>query len=496
MKKFKCLRCGATVKKENRNTDRVRCDVCGGVGVINERGFVVPLYESEDAELDDVTLLGNKYTLKKYPKGYKIEGSKLVGFKKRFTKSVEVPDGVTEIGEGVFANAQIDRVVLPASVVKVGAHAFEGSSVSEVVIAGEVKEVGNNAFAGCKNLLSIAFKTGLERVNSQAFAGSGLITVCLPSTLVLLGEGAFKGCESLIHTGLRAVKYIGTSAYEECNSIEEVCLPAGVKTLGESAFANCASLKKVVLPDGLKAIGNSAFYYCCNLLEVRLPADLEILGDGRSKYGVFEECINLHEIELGKSVTEFGRRAFSGCVSLAHVTLPPKLTALPDGVFGYCESIREMDLPPLVTSIGVRAFADSGIKRVSFGKKLKSIGAYAFAMTLLDTVVIPQNTTEFGEGAFMSCLRLRSASVKSAAKELPTYMFANCSALTELALEKHVTSLGESFMANCSSLGTLKLPAALEEVGDGAVYGCERLSLPIKAKLRALNPRVCDKREK
>ena len=109
MKKYRCARCGAKIAKEEVKGGRVRCGVCGCVGAVNAAGIVVTLYEGEDGEIDDVTVLGNKYTLDKHPSAYKIEGTKLVGFRSRFAKDIEVPYGVTEIASGVFAGTKITR---------------------------------------------------------------------------------------------------------------------------------------------------------------------------------------------------------------------------------------------------------------------------------------------------------------------------------------------------------------------------------------------------
>ena len=307
MKKYRCLRCGAAIKKDEEKKGSVRCGVCGSVGLVNERGFVVPLYESEDFEPDDVTVLGHKYTVEKHPSNYKIDGSVLVSFKKRFGGDAFVPDGVTEIADGAFSGAKIDRAVLPSSLTKIGARAFENSAVSEVVAAGKITEIGEGAFRGCKNLLSLAFKTGLKVIGKEAFARSGLITVCLPGTLTHLGEGAFRGCTGLIHTGLRGVGSIGKGAYEGCTAIAEAVLPVGVEVVSESAFKGCTSLVKAVLPEGTREVGGGAFFGCEKLAEVVLPESLVMLGTDGDDGGGFEGCKRMRSETVSRSRTSILR---------------------------------------------------------------------------------------------------------------------------------------------------------------------------------------------
>ena len=73
--------------------------------------------------------------------------------------NVKIPEGVTEIGDGVFRNfISLKSVVIPASVTKVGESAFKGcKSLKSVVIPASVTEIGMSAFLDCKSLTSVEF---------------------------------------------------------------------------------------------------------------------------------------------------------------------------------------------------------------------------------------------------------------------------------------------------------------------------------------------------
>ena len=107
------------------------------------------------------------------------------------------------------------------------------------------------------------------------------------------------------------VTVIGSAAFVDCNSIQEVNIPDGVTELGGSAFRNCSSLQTVNIPDSVTSIGMSAFYGCSSIQEIHIP-------DGVTRIAAysFGGCTSLQEINIPSSVTTIGPDAFSGCDNL------------------------------------------------------------------------------------------------------------------------------------------------------------------------------------
>lgn len=77
-----------------------------------------------------------------------------------------------------------------------------------------------------------------------------------------------------------SVKKIGSFAFENCSSLEEIIISDSVSSIGESAFDRCASLLKIVLPKSLKTTSLRSFYYCQSLTEVHAGG---VLSDGVCK---------------------------------------------------------------------------------------------------------------------------------------------------------------------------------------------------------------------
>ncbi|MFA7126576.1 MAG: leucine-rich repeat domain-containing protein, partial [Bacilli bacterium] len=95
-------------------------------------------------------------------KGLIIQGNTLVGFTPQagFNGTVNIPNGVTSIGNNAFANrTQLTQISIPESVTSIGSNAFLNcSNLEKVVIQreiGGITSLGSNAFLGCSSLETI-----------------------------------------------------------------------------------------------------------------------------------------------------------------------------------------------------------------------------------------------------------------------------------------------------------------------------------------------------
>ena len=68
---------------------------------------------------------------------------------------IQIPEGITEIGSGVFAGDGITEIEIPDTVTKISTYAFTGASLKEVTLPSSVNEVCGGAFAGCEALTAI-----------------------------------------------------------------------------------------------------------------------------------------------------------------------------------------------------------------------------------------------------------------------------------------------------------------------------------------------------
>ncbi len=86
-----------------------------------------------------------------------------------------------------------------------------------------------------------------------------------------------------------SIQVIGSSAFRDLMSLEEVVIAAGVEVIGEYAFSDCNLLKSVVIPEGVRVVGEGLFssWHSWNqtgaaLEDVVLPSTLDIFKDADS----------------------------------------------------------------------------------------------------------------------------------------------------------------------------------------------------------------------
>lgn len=93
------------------------------------------------------------------------------------------------------------------------------------------------------------------------------------------------------------VTSIGENAFENCHNLTDVHWGNSLETIKSQAFLS-SNIDELWLPDSVNDIAYVAFNYCQNLRQVVLPAELEVL-----ELSVFNQCLNLEEIYIGRKTT-------------------------------------------------------------------------------------------------------------------------------------------------------------------------------------------------
>ena len=87
--------------------------------------------------------------------------------------SIEIPAGVSKIGDSVFYNNSIDSVVLPYGVVEIGSYAFADNVLTSVVIPDSVTSIEDYAFYK-NNLTSVVIPDSVTKIGEGAFIGNDI----------------------------------------------------------------------------------------------------------------------------------------------------------------------------------------------------------------------------------------------------------------------------------------------------------------------------------
>jgi len=155
---------------------------------------------------------------------------------------VVIPDTVTEIGFGAFANNNLEKVTLGK-----GLKIIKGG-ISQGIV--EVYELG--AFEGNKNLTEVIIPDAVTEIGARAFKDCGLKRVVFGKMVQTIGESAFRNNQLPAIEFQPAVRYIRRFAFHQ-NQIKNLLLPNGILEIYDEAFTN-NPMESISIPASLATL--------------------------------------------------------------------------------------------------------------------------------------------------------------------------------------------------------------------------------------------------
>ncbi|MCR5666170.1 MAG: leucine-rich repeat protein [Eubacterium sp.] len=434
---------------------------------------------------------------------------------------VEIPQGVTKIGENAFYGMPITSVSVPSSVLEIGPYAFnncqkletvtfaEGSKLSKIdeaafyycyllkniVLPDTVRELGANMFYYCYTLDTINVPEGVTEICDYAFYNtSGLKNVTLPSTLKRIGKNAFGTCGVEQIEVPQGVTTIDDYAFSAC-SLKSFTCPESVETIGAAAFMSNGSMTSITLNEGLKTIGEAAFS-STGLTTLSIPDSVTSVG---ASIAVSDS--SLVSVHIGKNVPDL-ETPFGMDTVLETITVDDDNTMLEVGDDGalYDEDYTRLIAVPYkqseittggsftlkatVKKIEPQVFYNmTALTKVNYedGTKLESIGDHAFYATSIQEIVLPDLVKSVGGHCFANCVSTTKV-VLNHVEEVGSYAFLNTMVQPDFGDSLKV--IGKNAFASDTQyekqLTDVTLPDTVEVIGDGAfmnLYSVQNVSL-------------------
>lgn len=179
--------------------------------------------------------------------------------------SIDIPEGVTSIKDGVFFQCyNLERITLPESVTSIGNQAFSDCvNLAEINIPESVTSIGFEAFDGCTGLSEIQVPGSVQQIRERTFfLCTGLETVRIMNGVTDIAEAAFQGCSALSEIEIPdSVAHIGERAFCGTN-LTRIRIPESVVSIGQEAFSTSGNLNIIVIEGLSTDIGENAFAYC------------------------------------------------------------------------------------------------------------------------------------------------------------------------------------------------------------------------------------------
>ncbi len=206
---------------------------------------------------------GDLFTYRQSKQGNGLAVSGFMGNKKQTIIFQNIHEGkpVIEIGDGVFANEEIEEAIITDGIAFIGKNSFSGcAKLHQAVLPISVKELGDSSLEGCESLKSVNLPEFLERIGNNAFKGSGLRTISIPKSVYWLGNGVFADCKEINNVTIpQNIDKITEGMFEECTFLKKINLHEQLEAIEDRAFFGCSSLDFIVIPDSVKFIGDNAF---------------------------------------------------------------------------------------------------------------------------------------------------------------------------------------------------------------------------------------------
>jgi len=189
---------------------------------------------------------------------------------------------------------------------------------------------------------------------------------------------------------LIAVTFLCTTLFSQSTlGLTFELMPCGT---GYEVSRGTATDYKVIIPElwnelPVRKIADRGFSFFHDMTEIYIPNSVTDLGsEAFSQTGLLE-------IIIPSSITHIPEFLFSECNNLRNVSLPKSVKTIDDWAFFKTSSLAEISLPNSIVSIGVGAFALSGIIGIEIPNSVMSIDDLAFMESKINFITIPMSVT-------------------------------------------------------------------------------------------------------
>lgn len=429
-----------------------------------------------------------------------------------------IPEGVTTIKAGVFANnTALKTVNLSAELTTVEDRAFKGCTALPIIrFRTQITSIGEEAFKGCSALRSVycdavtppsigtdAFANCHASIAAHVTAGNLAayesvtawnaldVTTGQPwneiwytttdnqaismtqentwSSIAGLVANTYADGKGILSFNKDLTELYWSLNFEDNTTLQTISLPASLVTFASYFLKDCKALVSVELPYNLETIPFGTFEGCSALTTISFPNNLLNI-----ETNAFMGCTALASITLPNGLLSLGKDVFRNCTSLASINIPSGLHTLGSGAFNGCSSLASpITIPSSVTAIYENTFLHcSSLSSITFLDGIQSIGHWAFNGTALTSVTFPASLQTIDHNAFYGIRSLVSVTFSNGIQTIGEDAF-GYTGLTSITLPETIESIGNKAFEYCPNFTSLYIKATTPpSLGNRLFYSC------------------------
>ena len=441
---------------------------------------------------------------------------------------VVVPDGVTDIGWGVFARrTDLTSVVIPKGVTEIKRYAFDQCrNLTRVTIPEGVTEIGENAFEYCASLTSVVIPKGVTAIGEFAFYDcASLKEISIPDGVQRLGRKPSDACTALEQNGFWM--FSGCTALERIDASDVVKKLLFAKVDVDKVFIKTKQqFQPAVMQDIFTYTGKptkNKKMLLCALIERDEECGLSMLLERNyvANKKIRDELIEFAS-ENGKTncvavlldyknrTGDLAKEQKAEARKLEKELAMPMKEFLKKGlkknwlITGeeYCaikqyrgsETVvqipSEWDGKP-ICSVNEKVFSSHGATTAAKTAALNQIVEIIFSSTIreagqdlcrgcksLERVVLSSALIVLGSHAFQDCYKLAEINLQDTAlREIERDTFSSCISLKKVVLPPTVKTLGTYAFASCIGLKEIHIPESVTKISSAAFQNSPHLTI-------------------
>ena len=244
-------------------------------------------------------------------------------------------------------------------------------------------------------------------------------------------------------------------------------------------------LHTIQVPKSVSIIGDKAFKGCWGLKSVVFSEGLEIIGDE-----AFSGCYELETLQLPNTLNIIGRKAFRNCRDMLSINIPDRVFIDICDVFDGCNKLNigisnnhlyYNQLGDIILTrngkkiLWCNRSSKEKILHIPYG--VEEICSYAFAnVTDIEEVIFPATVKYIKTEAFFNC-EITNIIITENVVQIEDFAFEHCRMLKSVSFTSSNPIIGKGIFKNCCQLQHVELSQDMKSISNTMFEGCKNLTI-------------------